>query len=379
MARTAVSKGVSDILEKQMAGSVPVYKPTEDEINKDIQVMHALNWYNSMANDNKERGWFASYLKDAKTFTTEQLNLIKTFDSSIFSGTGRYCHMITNGFPIESWATPKIQVVIERIKKRFETKQDVSTDSSVLSGPSVQDRMNEKANEFAGNILNHVDEFLTGIMSGDIKKSDDESFFNVESFIKVNDIKPLVANKIVPHVSYAKSEWTEALKNNEGYEHLTESQIKRMIRLYDWILDGLNGRVAEKAVRKTRKRKQKSPQQLTKNVKYLAKSDEYSIESTTPDKIIGAERLITFNVKYREFSIYESKSAGFTIKGTTIQNIDESKSTSKKIREKYLKDLLKTASTQGIRAIRNAYQLINSKDSVPTGRLNGDTLIVKVL
>lgn len=377
MARRAMSKGVGEILEKQMAGSVPVFKETEDEINRDVQIMQALNWYNSMANDNKERSWFVSFLKDQNKFDANQLAQIKTFDSGMFSRAGRYAHMIHNGFPIESWALPIIQDVIVKIESRFETKTEVDSGSS---GPSVQDRMNEKASEFAGNLLSIIDDFTNGVKDGSLKKSDDESFFSIQSFIQINEIKPLIAGRIVPHIEYDKNQWEKALKDKEGYEDYTDSQIKRMVRFYEWIVDGLNGRVAEKPARKSRKRKQKSPQQLVKAVKYLDKTTDFGgVTSITPDKIIGAERLITFNVKYREFAIFESKSGGFSIKGTTIQNIDESKSVCKRIREKYVKDLLKTAKDQGIRAIRNAYNPINAKENVPNGRLNGDTLIVRVL
>jgi hypothetical protein len=191
----------------------------------------------------------------------------------------------------------------------------------------------------------------------------------------------LIAGHILGYLETEKQEFTDALTNPEGYEYLRETHIKRVIRFIDWMVEGLEGKKAEKPTRRKRKKKVKTPEQLTKSVKYLPSTKEYGgLESIPVTKIVGAQRLIIFNVKYRQFSIYEALSdRGFGIKGTTLQNFDPNKSKVKRIREKYLPELLKAAQTQGIRAINNQFNPINAKEETPTGRINKDCILLRVL
>jgi len=379
MARSrSSSKGVSDQIQKQMSGTMPVFdsKKATDEIEIDIQIANALNWYNTMASDNKERKWFLTYAEKNKLLTKGEVGRAKTMDSTIFSRVGRYTEMLSNGFPIEEWAQKYIDACVAKVKKNLSEKKTVTK-----SGPSIQDRMREKANEFAGMILNDIDEFLDGVISGDIKKSDDESFFNIQSFIQVNEIKPLVANKIVPDIEYAKNEWVQALKNSEGYDYLTESQIKRMIRFYDWILEGLNIRASTKhTTKRTRKRKEKTPAELVKRIKYLEKTDLYGGHvSVAPEKLIGAIKVCLFNTKTRQMYLLESQDKrGFTVKGTTIQNVNIDKSVCKRIRETQVNGLLQIAKTQGIRELKTAFNKITSNPGIANGRMNANMIIMKV-
>jgi len=378
----AISKSVGQVLSKQLAGSRPVFD-TDDldhEYSSDVQVMSALNWYSSMASDKKERTWFVAYMKEQKIFTGSDLSRIKDFDSKIFSRVGRYCQMLSDGYPIDSWALPKIQEVVRDLQLRL---KPVANSSYSSSGPSVQDRMNEKALEYASNIQTVIDDFTLTIR--DRKKSEDSDVFDIVSFVNVHEIKPLMANRIVPYIEESKNTWADVVKSQdpdirEGYSIYTTSQMNRIIRFHDWILEGLSAKGSEKKVRKPRKTKKKTPTQLVKAVQFLDSTKEYGgLKSIKPESIIGAGKLVMFNTKYREFTIFEASDVdGFGMKGTTLQGFDPSKSVCKRVREQYVKDLLGTTS-KGIRAIRNGFKSINSKENTPTGRINKDCILVKVM
>lgn len=378
---SSVSKGVSDILERQMAGSHPVFnaKKSKEQVDIDIQVMHALNWYANMANDAKERTWFLAYVSQKGLMTKQECQKSKEIDASLFVRAGRYAHMMSNGFPIESWSKDTINNCIAKLRKKFSEKKVVIEEKKNV--PSIQERMDEKAYEISNFITTQIDSFLITLVSGKIKKSDDESFFNASSYLNANEIKSPIAARVLKKLELDIQEWRDAESNNEGYDYLTDSQIKRMVRFVGWIEEALKLKIAEKTTtKKTRKKKQKTPQELTKKVKFLPRTDLYGgIESITPDKILGCEKAIIYNIRTREYSIYESlDKLGLSFKGTTIQNFDEKKSVSKKIRETHIKSLLDTTQKQGIRATKNAFDSIKAKQFVPNGRTNENTIIMKV-
>jgi hypothetical protein len=107
-------------------------------------------------------------------------------------------------------------------------------------------------------------------------------------------------------------------------------------------------------------------------------SDTYGIKSIIPSKIVGADKLVTFNVVKATCTIYEAKaSVGLSVKGTTILGYDESKSATKKVRKptQFLKLVSEAA---GIRAIKNAFGDLTTKESKPNGRINEDTVLLGV-
>ena len=112
--------------------------------------------------------------------------------------------------------------------------------------------------------------------------------------------------------------------------------------------------------------------------KYEEKNEEFKLTSISPTDIIGASKLIVFNTKYRELTIYTTLDpAGFIVKGTTIQNFSKDSSKSKKVRKP--ENILPVVKTSGIREINKRFTDLNTKSKTPTGRLNSSTIIMKVL
>jgi hypothetical protein len=67
---------------------------------------------------------------------------------------------------------------------------------------------------------------------------------------------------------------------------------------------------------------------------------------------------------------------GFTIKGTTLIGFDEGSSKTKKLRDP--KSVL-SRMIGGVRAINNAWETVKTKESVPNGRFNENTVIIQVI
>mgnify|MGYP006288644397 CR=1 FL=1 len=85
-----------------------------------------------------------------------------------------------------------------------------------------------------------------------------------------------------------------------------------------------------------------------------------------------------FNVKTRKLGVYHAlDSQGFGVKGTSLTNFSEMKSVQKTLRkpEAILPDVVKGSKV----FLRNVMDSVNSKATSLTGRLNSDTILVKII
>ena len=133
----------------------------------------------------------------------------------------------------------------------------------------------------------------------------------------------------------------------EGFQ----ASLKARIDACDEMLEDLEKfRHSAKATRAPRTPKPVSATKQISRVQYLKDSPEYKITSINPVRIVGAHRLLVFSVKYRIlYDFYTSSGNGFTIKGTSLKNVDESKTRAIKLRKP--EDFLTTVQQRGAKII----------------------------
>ena len=85
-----------------------------------------------------------------------------------------------------------------------------------------------------------------------------------------------------------------------------------------------------------------------------------------------------FNTKYRTLQRYDALGpAGLSIKGTTLKGYDKDLSVGKKLRKP--EQVLPRVLDGGKLILRKVIDEINSKESNPNGRINGDTILLRVI
>lgn len=165
----------------------------------------------------------------------------------------------------------------------------------------------------------------------------------------------------------------------EGYSHLSTSEKKARLKLFDTMLSDLDRvTMAAKAMRGTRKKKSPSAEKLIKHLKYAKDSKDYKVVSINPEKIIGAQRLITFNQKTKQIREFISTSTeGLQIKGSTLHGYDPDSSVQTTLRKP--DEMLPIALTKTQRQFRNAFdKLTTVKKSPDNGRINVETVLLRV-
>jgi len=164
----------------------------------------------------------------------------------------------------------------------------------------------------------------------------------------------------------------------EGYKHRSRKQIKAFIAFLQEIESACNMLMQEAKVnKKPRKTKAVSKDKLVAKLKYKKTDEPLKLVSVNPADIVGAQELWIYNSKTRKLGKYvaeEFKELG--IKGTTITGFSEMKSVQKTLRKPA--DQLKEFKAAGKVALRKFLEDINAVDTKMNGRINEETILLKV-
>lgn len=239
--------------------------------------------------------------------------------------------------------------------------------------PTVQELMMEKANEFIGELEGHIDEYLS-----------QGKDFSLYGALKFGHLPAQYTKPIIEWAEHKLKEPKEVLIGKdkelvEGWSNFTTAKLKKYVSFIETMIADAN-KFADfkKANRKVPVRKTKPAGEIVSKMKFMADSPEFGIKSISAPSIIGAEQLWVFNVKTKKLGVYyASGSSGLTVKGTSIVNYDPETSIQKTLRKPT--DVLKAVQTAGKLALRKVLPDVNAKSAGLNGRINADTILLRVI
>lgn len=347
------------------AGSEPKYSI---ELSQ-IKLIEVLNWYSQNKNKKDAEKYALDFFK--KKF---KIDASDALDGEV-STFGFVCRIVSNGATLPEKNQIWFENRIEEVKKAVVNKKvklvQVSSSTPVVS---IQERVAEKVSEIAGELEGSIDELI---------ESDFEKTPSPYGILH-DKAKGMHANRLIEIFKKRRVEFDEVLHTKdpdlkEGYSNFTKPQLKKLVAYCDQIITDCMKIAGESAkTRKPRKRKVKSADELVKKISYCEKFDELKLVSVAPKEIIGAMQLWVYNTKTRKLGCYHAEDVGgLSIKGSTLQNFNETKSVMKKLRkpEQMLPEVLKGGKV----FLRNVIENIRAVESPMTGRLNGDTILLRVM
>jgi hypothetical protein len=340
-------------------------EPKYDSLENNSELSSALNWYQANKDKKTAMRYLADYAKKNKIKGRPDLG--QNFITTAF-----LCRLIYNGTKLPESV---LQNVEEQVKNIYSLDESIETVVEKTTPTiSIQDRVNEKVSEIIGELEGSIDNYQ---LSG----------FKIEPSpygIMHDKAKAMHASKIIEWFKRQRAQYDEVLTTTdeqliEGYSNFSKNDIKKLVAYCDTIIsDAMRITDESKAGRKPRKKKSKTPEQLVAKVQLLDESEEFGLKSEPTKNIIGATSLWVFNVKNRKLGVYHALDVqGFGVKGTSLTNFSEMKSIQKTLRkpEMILPDVVKGAKV----FLRNVMENINAKDSALNGRLNKDTILIKVI
>lgn len=332
-------------------------KWTEKTLPERIDIIKALNWYN-VERDEKDA---AKILKTTPGIARDFMTLAWTV------------RMKERGFPVLKESEETVKRMTHEFRERLKASKPVLVDKENVV--SIQDRIKAKSEEIIGEMEGLVDEF--GIRGNAAK-------LNAYQWMQDNGVKPLHANRIIEHFRECAKEPLAAAQGKdaylkEAYSLYSKSRLLNLLMVFSAIVKDAE-RLSSNAstARKPRKKKPVSFEKMVAKIKYKVKDDALKLQSVDPVKVVGAIQLWVYNTKTRKLGVYNAEDeSGLKVKGTTILNYVENTSISKTLRKPEVTLSLVTGG--GKIALRKVMEGINAKGIKLNGRINKDTLLLRVV
>ena len=368
--------------DEQKMGTEPVF----DETSTQTDIMSAMNWYGYFYEADQSKKWLVEYMKFVG-YDKEEIKLVKTSPwgkSGIFVDGDQVINLRTSGFigrmimrglkNLPQNFADKLNYYIEyskSISKLSKPKKEETSQATYK--PSIQDHIREQVMGLCGEIEGAIDDFFDNSCTPTI---------DIYDWLVQNEVKGLIAKRVgeefMPTLSKVNNIWDDELVAEE-YSHLKKKQIVAFQKFLQTIVDDcLRYSANQNTQRKPRKKKPVTAQKQVSKLKYKKQDDTYKIASINPIEIVGCERLYVFNTKYRKLGVYESESRnGLSVKGSTIQGFNPLTSKCKRVRKP--EDVLTKILNGGKLAVRRQYESINSVEKDLTGRINDETILLKIV
>jgi hypothetical protein len=349
--------------------------PTSD--NYTVTLMRINNWYSAEKTRADSYKYYTQYVKKNRPNDVKYFAEVEEKDVHITYGW--MARMLLQGATMSDQHIKafdkNLTDLIDLGKARLLAKETVVTvaiTASPVKRISIQDAMKEKASEYIGELEGAVDEFC-------VKDAE----FNLYNHLKGNQIPAPYTSDVKVWAEKKLSQWQEVAESKdsqvvEGYSNFPKRKITKIVKMFESFIEDCDkyGQF-KKANRKPRATREKPAIAQIKSLKYKLKDDELGITSAKAFDLVGAEQVWLFNTKTRKLAVYTSESTkGMTVKGTTLQNWSPEKSKQKTLRkpDEQIKELMASGKVK----LRTFLDSIKSKEQDVNGRINIDTIILKI-
>lgn len=369
IARTVVTSKRAD--EKYIGSEIIQF----DGVDIEAAIKQNLRHCNYFYTRKDASVWISKWIKkNLSDKALREFNAAETWRSCISVGT--LCRMHSNGAPL-----PEDR--IEWIKTKLETEV-LSYGRANLAETRKNRSQNVSKTNPAALVKMKSDQIISDLEAVIDSWKEVKGTFSLYTDLKSNEVPAVCAKAILEYYQPLAKELVEASSRKPdeqvklAYSNFKPAELKEYSKFVGTIVTDaetyLNGK---KALRKPRKKKVKAVGQIVSKVKYKKEDPELKLTSALPEKLVGAQIAYLFNTRYNTLSyLVSSSKTGFTISGTTIQNVDLEQSFKKTIR-KASENLGEFVKAPKVRTLKLLEELKTAKSST-TGRINEDTLIIKI-
>ena len=374
--------------DEAFMGPKPNYGPhnpiPESDEDRQKEYRRATHWFYYFENKKKATETVLTYCKRVLKFNKKQIaNLKKVPDYKYRMGTYQHIEMINNGWE----GYPLNEELIERVhNKIFEAealgkitaKEEDNKPKPVVIPPAV--RMRRKVME---TIWHDFDTMVVDKwMEGEFDKK--KVVFPTYGLLQLHKIKGAGINMFKEKIQFEYDLVSDAYHKKceqavEAYSHIKKGDLRKMLDLLTNILDDIDRLKANtKVTRIPRAKKPKASDAQIVKLNYKVQDDEAKLVSINPIMIPGKNKLFVYNTKQRSLSVYANDStAGFEVRGSTVYNWDDKVSITTTLRKP--DEVLPQILTKTEKQIEKVLSSLTTKVKKPTGRINKDCILLRVL
>lgn len=329
-------------------------EPDSSKLKSWSDLAKAYTWYGSMCSKDEAREYLKDYLLVHDAKLVKPVSRIP--DNWIPFTSAWNCRIATRtGSKIDQRS---LEMIHEAIKMATPEEQKEKPKSD---RPSIQDRIKDRVSELIGDIECLYDADMP---------------VDLYSWLQKKEIPAMYSSKIVEYYKPVLEEMQLAAGGKiEGYSSYTKKELNAKVGILQKIIDDAQrygGNV--KKARAPRKKKAPSAEKLLKNFKFQKDSNEHKLTSVSPQAVLGAQTLWTFNTKYNVLSVFIADGpSGISVRGSTLVGCDWNSSRSMKIGRKTTEKL--DAVLKGGKIVQK--RLIEEMKGEANGRINENTILLK--
>lgn len=284
-----------------------------------------------------------------------------------------------------------LEKLVEQGQSVIEKKEEKPKKGYV---PTIQERISEQAQDACDAIEEWLEGYIVDPKGFDPKGFDFAGHFAAQKMTQAHARKikkyyegwieeaKLIADMPTPaQIKKIKDENKADLAQQirEGYSHVKKADAKKWLEALENLMDACDLVInSAKATRKPRAKKAPSKEKLIAKLKYKEIDEKYQIASVNPLELIDSKEVWVFNTKTRKLGKYvvDAHATSISVKGTTLVGFSETKSVQKTIRKP--DEVLKEFKKAGKVKLRKFLDEINAVETKLNGRLNADTVILRV-
>ena len=343
--------------------------------NRTSSLSNAFGWYNYFYGKKDAKDFIGAYL-DAHERGKDARRIRTLPDSQIRLTTGWLCRMVTRGLELSESEQIKLDNLIAEL---LTVKQDDAvekTEEAKPTGPTIQDRLREKASECAGEIEGLFDDFVTAGARMSAQ-------FQPITIIRGHNVAPQLISQIQQIWKHHLVELEAAVAGKdpqlvEGYSFLTKNQLKQMVKFAEQVITDCNNYVQIKKVeRKPRAKKAVSAEKVTARFKYLKTFPDLKLVSEPAVKLVDATEAWLYDTVKRKLIhvVGDAHRGNFTVKSSAVVGFDTGASSQKTLRKPA--ETLKALLAAGKPATRKIFKELSTTETQWNGRGNDNLIILK--
>ena len=339
----------------------------------------ATRWYNYFY-DNKDYVPFAiDYLKDVEGWDDDKIKIFLRLPDWKIRRIGNMAIVWSRGY---KFSAPLLESTAKIAADLFEEaslleEQRIEAVKEKPKLPSIQERTRAKVLDtiYAEFDVLVVDQWMDGNYKVD---------FPAFSLFKNFGLKGNAITIFHSMIESGYLELKEAYDKTcpdcvEAYSHVTKGNKKKMLNVYESIFSDLDKlKDSFKATRKARVRVPKSNDKQVSKLNYMKEDLNSKLTSIDPVLIPGKTKLWIYNTKQGKLTeFFTDNGSGFEVVGSTLKNFDPKLSKVTKLRkpEQILPQILNKTEFQ----IKKIWKELTTKIYEPTGRINKDCILMRVI
>lgn len=324
--------------------------------------------YREVVTPTQSKNYFITYVRKSNKDAEKYASL----PPKKYSIYGIYAKMEADGIRLPSSTENSLREFILQLEE--ENLRKASKREEVRKEKNIRDSI--QIRRFLGDLNYFIDCQTATIEMNKKPNSDISNLLGLYNLLPIyhQQTKELLSSCIV-EMELAKKNEDDQLK--EAYSYMTNKQLSVRIEFLKNIYTVIDG-ITSSGVKiyKPRQRKPKKPDQLVKKLIIQERCDELNFDSRDKISIIGSKLLFVYNTKTRFLTKYVS-TGEFSVKGSTLLNVDDSLSRKKKIRKP--SKLFLGINANNKKSMERAWDSITSKEISTKNRLNNTTLIISCL